>query len=95
MIEMCMRQKHVINGGEFINTQIPNAGPGVDEHIGIQQHGRGTQVATDTTAATEYPELHRWHCFSLLVRERKCAVPRLAGRVIAQIRNSIREHVTV
>src|SRR5689334_14648338 len=55
-----MREKNVIDEGKLRQRQVGNAGPGVDENVVVEEHGRGAQVASPyPAAASKDPELHR------------------------------------
>src|SRR5882724_4882399 len=60
VIEMRVREKNVIDEGEFGQRKIRDARPGIHENVVVEQHRRGAKMPpTDSAAATQNSELHR------------------------------------
>ena len=58
MIEMRMGHKDVVDHAHLGQAQVADAGTGIDQHIVIEQHRGGAQIAPDTAAAPQYSQFH-------------------------------------
>ena len=60
MVQMRMRDEDVVDQHQFRERHIAHAGAGVDQDVIVDEQRGGAQMPpTDTTAASEYPKLHR------------------------------------
>ena len=58
VIQVRVRQEDVVDLLQLGERQIAHAGAGIDQHVVVEQHRGGAQVAADAAAATENPDLH-------------------------------------
>ena len=56
MIQVCMRDKNMINFDHFGQTQITHARSRIDQHIIVQQHRSGLFAAPYPSATPQDPE---------------------------------------
>src|SRR5204862_70194 len=45
--------------GELLEREIAHAGARVDQHVVVDQKGRGAKATADASAASQHPDLHR------------------------------------
>ncbi len=58
VVEMAVREHHVVDAGHFFEGEIADAGAGIDEQVGIDQEGGGAAVFGDGARATQHTNLH-------------------------------------
>ena len=58
VIEMRVREKHVVDARQRLDVEIADAGAGVDQDIVVHQQRRRTPPRADTAAATQNPYAH-------------------------------------
>jgi hypothetical protein len=82
VIQVRMAQQDVVDALELLERQIADARASIDEHIIVEQKGRGTAACRDGAGTTQDPDLHgtlmrRW-AFGLPVSGQKPMVAAVA-----------------
>ena len=53
-----MGQEHMVDQAHLIQAQIPNAGAGIDQYVGIEQEGRRATVLCNGAGTAEHAQFH-------------------------------------
>ena len=58
VIEMRVREKHVVDARQRLDVELTDAGAGVDQNIVVHEQRRRASPRADATAATQNPYAH-------------------------------------
>jgi hypothetical protein len=59
VVEVRVAHEDVVDLGELLEGEVAHARARVDQHVVVDQKGRGAKAATDASAAPQHPDLHR------------------------------------
>ena len=59
MIQMRVRDEHMVDDAHLGQAEIPQSGSGIDQHIMIDQQRSGAEVATYPPTTSKHAQFHR------------------------------------
>jgi hypothetical protein len=70
VVQVRMREQHVVDAGHLVEREVAHTGAGVDQHVVVEQKRRGPAVLGDGSRAAQYTYFHEVFRLALSVGAR-------------------------